>query len=352
VKDILRRLTRKGDFGVLPIIPSPQDREYRIRSQLKAGMIGGREVLGFYAWRTHRVVKIQECPLLHPLANRILGGLQGWLGWRTGPRLKNADLQVSPSESQGVVCLKIEGPIDPKMGEEICQNIGGIKGLVLEGKEKVYRGESALRYEWPEVCGGRKLTIHTSGESFSQVNPYQNWKMMQTVVEWADLTGRERVLDLFCGSGNLTLPLAQRAGKVWGVDRDRLAVDQAAGNAGANGLSNCTFLEADAEEGIRRAGKEARGVELVVLDPPRIGARGVLDLLASLGPRKIIYVSCEPPALGRDLARLMALGYNVERVQPLDMFPQTYHIEVIAELSTLSGQHSAKDKLLRVKANP
>ncbi len=333
VKEMLHRLTMKGDFEVLPIIPSPYDRGYRIRAQFKAGMNGGRMVLGFYAWRSHRVVEVQECPLLYPLANQILQGLQGWLGERNKVSVSNADLQVSPHEGQGVIFLQMEGPANPGMGEEICRNIKGVKGVALEGKQKISWGDLSLQYHWPEIQGMPGLYIRTSGESFSQVNPFQNWNLIQKVIEWSDLRGQEMVLDLFCGSGNLTLPLAQRARKVWGVDQDAQAIDHGAENARANHLSNCTFFAASAEEGIRRVKEEVRSVDVAVLDPPRVGARGILDLLVSLCPRKILYVSCEPPTLARDLARLTALGYNIKKVQPLDMFPQTYHIEVIVELT-------------------
>jgi 23S rRNA (uracil1939-C5)-methyltransferase len=333
VKDILLRPPLKGDFDVLPVIPSPYDRGYRIRAQFKGGMIGERKILGLYAWRSHRVVEVQECPLLYPLANQILQGLQNWLGERNSVFVKNADLQVSPHEGQGVVFLQIEGSADPRMGEEICRTIKGVKGVTLEGKHKTSWGELTLQYDWSEIEGMKRLHIRTGGESFFQVNPYQNQNLMLKVVEWSGLTGQEKVLDLFCGSGNLTLPLAQRAGKVWGIDQDPRAVDHAAENARANHLSNCTFFAARAEEGIRRVKGAVRSVDVAVLDPPRVGARATLDLLVSLRPQKILYVSCEPPTLARDLARLIALGYNVKRVQPLDMFPQTYHIEVIAELT-------------------
>lgn len=333
VKDILHRLTRKGDLEVLATIPSPYDRGYRIRAQFKAGMSEGGKVLGFYAWRSHRVVEVRRCPLLFPLANEILHGLQSWFKNRKMVSIGGVDLQVSPDEGKGVVSLQIEGAGDPGIGEEIGKQVEGVKGVVLEGRHKSSWGESILRYNWPGIQGGRGLRIETGGESFFQINPYQNWNLMQKVVEWADLTGQEVVLDLFCGSGNLTLPLAQRAGKVWGIDQDSRAVYHAGENALANHLSNCAFLATSAGEGIRRVRDQVQKVDIAVLDPPRMGAREVLDLLVSLGPRKILYVSCDPPTLARDLARLMVLGYNVKRIQPLDMFPQTYHIEVITELA-------------------
>jgi 23S rRNA (uracil1939-C5)-methyltransferase len=334
-KEHLRRLARKGAFELLPVIPSPGDRGYRIRAQFRVGVSGGRKILGFYSWRTHRVVEVGECPLLHPPANQILKGLQRWLTERSDFLVRSVDIQVSPNESQGIVCLTVEGSCSPEMGEEAGKMIPGVKGAVLQGKQKTSWGESALRYDWPKIWEAEELQIRTSGESFFQVNPLQNLNLMRKVVEWAGLTGKKRVLDLFCGSGNLTLPLAQRAGEVWGVDQDRQAVFHAAENARANRLSNCTFIGAEAEDGIRRLGEEYRPVDLAVLDPPRVGAREVLDPLASLHPKRILYISCEPPTLARDLARLIDLGYRIEKIQPLDMFPQTYHIEVLAKLSSI-----------------
>jgi 23S rRNA (uracil1939-C5)-methyltransferase len=332
VKEILGRLARKSPFHVLPIIPSPRDRAYRVRARFQVAANEGRRILGFYSWRTHRVVEVRECPLLHDPANRILEGLRNWVE-RADLPVRSAEVQVSPDETRGVVCLTLEGNGNPQAGKE-AGNIPGVKGVVLRGRERNSWGDPALAYAWPQIGEREGLQVRTGGDSFCQVNPLQNFTMMRTVVEWAGLTGKEKVLDLFCGSGNLSLPLAQRAGEVWGVDQDRPAVSQAAENARANGLSNCTFIAANANEGIRRVESQGRRFDLAVLDPPRVGAYETLHALASLRPRGILYVSCEPPTLVRDLARLIELGYRVEKIQPLDMFPQTYHIEVLAQLSS------------------
>jgi len=329
-RETLSRLTRRGKFEFLPIIPSPQDRGYRIRAQFKAGEKGGRRFLGFHAWRTHRVVEVAHCPLLHPLANRILAGLNNYLGGGGDIPLKGADLQVSPEEGRGVVILQTEGSWDSAKAEKMGRGIEGLKGIAWGEKKKIFWRDISLFYESPEI-GGRRLRLRISGDSFVQVNSGQNENLVRKVVDWAGLTGNEKVLDLFCGSGNLTLPLALAAKRIWGVDYDRQAIDLARENARGNEFLNCTFLAGPAEEGIKRVKEETLTMDLVVLDPPRVGAHGVLESLASLRPRKILYVSCEPPTLARDLARLGSLGYNVERIQPLDMFPQTYHIEVIAE---------------------
>ena len=331
VRDAIHRLSRKVSFEILPIIPSPIDRGYRIRAQMKTGVRAGKRILGFYAWRTHQVVAVQDCPLLHPLANRILSGLNRYLQGRKGIPLKGADLQVSPDEGQGVVSLRVEGPWDSEGMQEIGEEVPEIKGIVVEGKEGSSWGEPRLWYKGPEI-GGRRLLLQAGGKSFVQVNPDQNRNLIGKVLEWADLKREEKGIDLFCGSGNLTLPLALRGEKVWGVDQDGEAIDSARENARRNLIRNCAFWAGTAEEGIGRIKREAGEVDLVVLDPPRVGAHSALNPIASLHPRKILYVSCEPPTLARDLAHLVSLGYNLKRIQPLDMFPQTYHIEMVAEL--------------------
>jgi 23S rRNA (uracil1939-C5)-methyltransferase len=124
------------------------------------------------------------------------------------------------------------------------------------------------------------------------------------------------------------------ARKVWGVDQDERAVRNAAENARKNQMENCHFIPDAASGGIRRILAETDSVDVVALDPPRAGAKDVLDAIARMKPQKIIYVSCEPPTLARDLRRLGEMGFRLKRIQPLDMFPHTYHVEVIAELYT------------------
>jgi len=334
LQESFARLARKDKFVILPIIPSSKDKGYRIRVRFKGGMKYGQKVLGFYGLKSHRVVEVKNCPLLHPLANEILQGLQNWQENRKGwGMILEAEIQVSPEESQGVIGLRVTGEYSIKFAEELSRKIPGLKGVVLDGRRKIRFGDLTLAYRWPPISDQLGLMIRADYDSFSQVNLYQNWNLMRQVVEWAALSGKEKVLDLFCGSGNLTLPLAQRANEVWGVDQDRKAVENAAENARMNGLGNCRFIAARADIGIRQVFQRTGGVDAVVLDPPRSGARDILEDLARLGPRRIIYVSCEPPTLTRDLAHLQTLGYHVRRIQPIDMFPHTYHIEVMAELT-------------------
>jgi 23S rRNA (uracil1939-C5)-methyltransferase len=172
-----------------------------------------------------------------------------------------------------------------------------------------------------------RTQIHT----FSQVNPEQNRNLLRTVYDWAELSDDSTVVDLFCGAGNLSLPLARRAKKVIGLENSPLAVDDARANANLNGFENCDFRLANVYEGLD--GLKGEGpVHVLIVDPPRKGAKECIGSIVGLEPSKILYVSCDPTTLARDLTLLSYSKYRLRRVQLLDMFPQTYHVECIAEL--------------------
>ena len=246
--------------------------------------------------------------------------------------LQEAEFFVSPDEDKGIVHLTGDGPKVLKFAEKYFHKSGLIKGLKLTGSRSVSWGDLRLRFRLPGLALEKPIPVQIQTGSFFQVNPSQNENLIHKIGEWAQLSGIERIIDLFCGAGNITLPLAQKAGKIWGVDSDEKTIATAKENAEEGGLKNVIFRAERAEIGTAKILAEAKQIDLAVLDPPRAGAKEVLESLVALAPRKILYVSCEPPTLVRDLVRLGELGYDVTRVQPLDMFPQTYHLEVIAEL--------------------
>ncbi len=329
LRESLYPLIANERVEIRPTLASPQDRGYRIRAQFKGVREKEGTVLGFYGLGTHRLVEIKECPLLHPRVNRILERLREQARKHS---IRGANIQVSRDEEKGVIGLEVAGKGGALLAEKLAGALPEVKGLVLEGRQKTSWGELDLEHEWPEMFGKPGLNVRCAYDSFSQVNPYQNWNLMEKVVEWAELTGQEMVVDLYCGSGNLTLPLARQAGSIWGVDDDKRAIAYGIENARKNGLQNCRFIPASVEAGLQKVRQEGGLIDVAVLDPPRAGARD-LQKLVLLQPRKILYVSCEPPTLARDLTRLRTLGYRLSRVQALDMFPHTYHLEVIAELT-------------------
>ena len=329
----LHRLSQKSHFEILPMIPSPRERAYRLRARFKAGQSGRKTILGFLGLKSHQIVEIDQCPLLPPLANKILQELVQELGGVPEKiPLQEVEIFISPEEDKGVVRLTGDGPKVFELSKKYFQKSGLIKGLKLRGSRRVSWGDLRLRFRLPGLASEKPIPVQIQTGSFFQVNPWQNENLIRKIGDWALLSGMERVMDLFCGAGNITLPLAQKAGKIWGIDSDEKAIATAKENAEENGLKNVIFRAERAEMGAANFLTETKQIDLAILDPPRAGAMEVLESLAALGPRKILYVSCEPPTLGRDLVRLGELGYDVTRVQPLDMFPQTYHLEVLAEL--------------------
>ncbi len=333
VREFLSRGIRTEKYEFYPMCPSSPDQGYRLRAQFKVGMSGERAILGFYAAKSHRVVEVKQCPLLHPLANELLQTVQTWREQVAGKlTLQGVDLQVSPDEEKGVIGLRVKGKSHPVIYEELFSKSKRIKGIMVVDKEPRVWGEVTLSYRGFSPANKGPLTTYADYDSFTQVNPYQNLNLVQILTEWAGLTGQENVLDLYCGSGNLSLPLARRARLLWGIDSEGKAIARARQNAKLNGLNNTRFIAIPAKEGVLKILPKSPSIDLAVLDPPRAGAADVLVHLVALRPERILYVSCEPPTLFRDLAQLERLGYRLRRIQPLDMFPQTCHIEVIAEL--------------------
>ncbi len=330
-------LAREGSVQIYALLPSPEDRGYRIRAQLKGGRKEGKQILGFYALKSHEIVAIKNCPLLHPLANLILRGVMEWIEKEGGAFIKNLEVQVSPEEGQGVIWMQVVNHDLERLTTHLLTHVPQLKGVRVEGQKNFTTGEMTLEYQWPGLSGNEPILEQASWDAFMQVNLGINRELIKKVLEWAELEGKERVLDLFCGLGNISLPLGQAAQEVWGIDVNESAIALARQNAARNGLKNCHFLLGPAEDELEKLKKRLEKVDVIVLDPPRAGAgKKVLKAMVELKPAKIIYVSCEPPTLMRDLKILQNWGYEVQKVQALDMFPQTYHFEVITSLSRCS----------------
>ena len=200
-----------------------------------------------------------------------------------------------------------------------------IKVVAGEPNLKVFADQPELRLEYG--AGG-----------FAQVNSAQNRQMVERMLSLLDLTGQEKVLDLFCGMGNFSLPIAKRAAKVFGVEDYAPSIQSARRNADVNGISNAEFHVGDAAEFLDRFNPGE--LDLVVLDPPRTGSFSTVKKLLDVMPERILYVSCDPATLARDLKQLVHNGYQVVSAQPFDLFPQTWHIESISLLERCQEQGS------------
>ena len=200
--------------------------------------------------------------------------------------------------------------------------------MVLGEAEKVLYGKGFIL---DTLCG---KTYALSPRSFYQVNPVQTAVLYGLAVEAARLTGRETVLDAYCGIGTIGLTAADQAKTLVGVELNRDAVHDAIGNARHNGVKNARFFAADATEWLREAAAAGEKADVVFMDPPREGSTpAFLDSVARMGPKRVVYVSCNPETMARDLALLTRKGYKAEGFTPVDMFPHSEHIEVVAALS-------------------
>ena len=321
---------------------------YRTNAKLALAKVRGKVKIGLYRRGSHEVVDLRDCPLHHPLINRVIDVVREEIEhqklWVYDPRKKSGLLRyllirVSPSNNQALVTFvtsernfrevtHLAKWLTKKVPEVVSvhQNINPSEGNVLLGRETLKMlGHRTLRDE----VGTTRLAI--SPASFFQVNHEQAAKIYALVRSWAKLAPYNHLLDLYCGIGGIALSLARDAARVTGVEVVEDAVRNARDNAQLNKLDNCRCLAGDVPDILEDLKSEFPPEQVVTVNPPRKGVeREVLEGVAALRPRAIIYVSCNPESLARDLDHLDTLGYATERIQPVDMFPQTLHIENVA----------------------
>jgi 23S rRNA (uracil1939-C5)-methyltransferase len=342
--DSLRRLGRVGGDFLKPVAPSAKAYGYRSRIQLKLSRKGGKVALGFFRGSSHEVVDApQGCAIADPLLNTLSAEFRTLLP--LVPELaavSQIDLAIG-DDGESVAVLHLDGNDPAPLSRALLaarDRLPSVSGLFLRAGaksriDKVF-GVESLSYRIPADLypGSRPMQLRFGRGGFSQVNYPQNLQLIRIVLELAQLTGKERVLDLYCGNGNISLPVAPFASQLIGIEGFAPSIADALENAKANGVSNATFQVSDAALAVARLAAAGERFDLVILDPPRSGAESVAEI-ARLAPKAIIYVSCDPPTLSRDLALLGEKGYQVVVSQPVDMFPQTYHLESVTLLKRL-----------------
>jgi 23S rRNA (uracil1939-C5)-methyltransferase len=343
LREQLGRINLAGDVWQEPLAASAPF-GYRQRIRLQVDESTGR--FGFYRPRSHQVEPVTRCLLARPEINEIWRQLQAQ---ETLPLLlahcRSLEISVSPDDG-GVALLFLlrrkPRPRELQLAREICGNFSGLLGCLFTGPD--FEAMDPLgqqsgppsflsRFTLPaSVTGSRPLTLTVEPGGFCQVNSSQNEQLVRTLLAWAALEPGERVLDLFCGMGNFSLPLALAAREVVGCDLQGAAIRAAKRNAEQAGLTNCRFLRQPAAAGAREMLTGGERFDLLLLDPPRQGCADLLSLLPELGARRLIYISCDPATLARDLVGLREQGFQLRRLQMVDMFPQTHHLETITLL--------------------
>jgi 23S rRNA (uracil1939-C5)-methyltransferase len=325
LRDLLKRLGRLKEIPSIGVFPSPKPYDYRIRIQLK---VRGK-TMGYYREGSHQIVDIDHCPISHPLVNRIIRRLRG--EFAVFQLMKEIEINVSPEGGRGMILFhphshnrQIES-----LAKKLLQSDPILRGIAVAGKGKLALFGGPLEITIPSYQD-RSLKLRISPGSFSQVNPEQNQRLIQVVLQFSEANREDRILDLYAGVGNLTLPLAMGAKEVLGIEENRTAVEDAQFNAERNGIQNCHFIQGRVEDVLSDWKTETPS--LVVLDPPRAGCKTILDQVVRLKPKKIIYVSCEPTTFAWDLRLFSEKGYLLERLSLIDMFPQSFHMEMVGLL--------------------
>ena len=378
-KKVRGNLIRIGGFApelidsvMEEIVGMEQPYRYRNKAQFPIGADrDGMPVAGFYAARTHSIIPVEDCKLGVTQNEQILGTVLSYMrenGVRpydetTGKGLvRHVLIRYGFTSKELMVCLVINGetlPQEKKLVDALCKiegmtsisvNINRKNTNVILGEEtRIIWGSDYItdQIHLRDCDNGFALTntaiaYHISPQSFYQVNPGQTEKLYSLALSYAGLTGKETVWDLYCGIGTISLFLAQKAGMVYGVEIVPQAIEDARSNAALNGITNASFFVGKAEEVLpefyekesRKPDADMLHPDVIVVDPPRKGCdEKCLETMLRMEPDRIVYVSCDPATLARDLKILCGGGYELRKVRPVDQFGHTTHVETVVLLS-------------------
>lgn len=352
-RSVQENLRRIGgiDLECEPIEPSPAWEGYRNKAQYPVRMQGGKLCAGFFAMRTHEVVDSSVCALQPPAFATVVETVLAFLREHGIPAydettgtglLRHLYLRQGAHSNEMMLCLVVNGSAIPKTRELIDRlletepNLVSIvlssntarTNVILGPKTRVLYGKETIS---DTMCG---LRFDLAPAAFYQVNTPAAERLYGLAAEYAGLTGKETLLDLYCGAGTIGLSMAHNAKEVIGVELVGQAVENAASNAASNDIHNARFFQGDAAEAAARLAEEGIRPDVVILDPPRKGCEeSLLHTVAKMGPKRIVYISCNSATLARDCALFEKLGYRAQRCRPVDLFPRTAHCEVVTQMA-------------------
>ena len=350
VKQVISRIGKLENVEIHETIGMQSPCRYRNKAQFPIQNINGSTAIGFYKKKSHDVIPTDMCVIQHDINDKIIKIIKTYIQaynvsiynetTHTGV-LRHLVTKVGFTTNEVMVVLVANGTNLPHLNESasvLKENILGFKTLVLNvnkaktnvilGKEnKVIYGNGKIN----DYIGD--LVFEISPLSFFQVNPVQTEVLYNKALEYAELKENDTVFDIYCGIGSISLFLAQKATKVYGIEIVEDAIKDAKINAKLNNLNNVEFYVGKAEEVVPKMYSEGKTANVVVVDPPRKGCdEKVLDTIVSMKPDRVVYVSCNPSTLARDLAYLDERGYKCVEIQPVDMFPHTMHVECCAKI--------------------
>ena len=349
VRDCLNRIGGEN-LAEVPILAAPTCREYRNKAQYPVAAKKNKAFAGFFKAGTHQVVENDRCLILPQETDRVKDIVVDYVNRtrvsvydeesHTG-LLRHIYVRRGAVSGQILVCLAVNGRSIPKP-ERLIEKLKAVSGfttLVLSVNTK--KGNAILGdeeivlygpgYIEDTMCG---LNFRLSPRSFYQVNHHQAQRLYEAAISQAEITKDDTVLDLYCGVGTITLCMAKAAGKVIGVEVVPQAVEDAKDNALRNGIENAEFFCGDAGQAALSLEQQGIKADVAVVDPPRKGLNGdTIEALARMAPRRIVYVSCDPATLARDVALLKDRGYQVKNALAADLFPRCAHVESVVCLT-------------------
>ena len=351
VKDAIERIGGLEDVIIHDTIGMEEPWRYRNKMQFPVGMLKDKLAIGFYAPRSHNIIDMDSCHIQHGINDNIIKLVRDFMSdFNIKPYdesihhgiIRHVVSKIGFQSREVMAIIVTNGDILPHKDKliqrlrrevpgivSIVQNINSQKTNVILGKKNVVLwGKDHIM----DSIGNLKFKI--SPLSFFQVNPLQTAVLYNKAVEYANLTGNEDVIDAYCGIGTISLFMAQRARKVYGIEVIAQAIEDAKINASENDIHNVEFIVGQAEVVVPDMAKGGLKPDVVVVDPPRKGCDPkLLDAVIHAQPKRMVYVSCNPATLARDLRYLSERGYKAVEVQPVDMFPQTAHVETVCLIS-------------------
>ena len=348
---VLQNLNRMGGENLekMPILAAPACDGYRNKAQYPVASKNGRAFAGFFKAGTHQVIENDRCLLLPPEMDAVKDAVIDYMNrnrvsaydevTHTG-LVRHIYVRRGAVSGQLLVCLSVNGRSIPKahLLTAALKKIPGFTTLVLSVNTK--KGTTILGDEFiplygpgfieDTLCG---LNFRLSARSFYQINHHQAQRLYEAAIAQAEITKTDTVLDLYCGVGTITLAMAKAAGRVIGVEVIPQAVADARDNARRNGIENAEFFCGDAGQAALELEKSGVKADVVVVDPPRKGLNAdTIEALSRFAPRRIVYVSCDPATLSRDVALLKQRGYELKTAMAADLFPRCSHVESVVRL--------------------
>lgn len=355
VKQVIARIGKLDDVVIHDTLGMENPFRYRNKAQFPIQKKNDMPIIGFYKKKSHDLISTDECIIQHEVNDKIMKIIKTYIraynvsiyDEKTHKGLlRHLVTKVGFTTGEVMIVLVANGRKLPHLNElasVLKENIPGFKTLVVNvntqktnvilGKENIVSyGDGIIR----DYIG--ELVFEISPLSFFQVNPVQTEVLYNKALEYANLGENDTVFDIYCGIGTISLFLAQKAKKVYGIEIIEDAIKDAKRNAEINDMDNVEFYVGKAEEVVPKMYREGKRANVVVVDPPRKGCdEKVLDTIVSMQPDRVVYVSCNPSTLARDLAYLNDRGYKCREIQPVDMFPHSVHVENVA-LITKAGK--------------